>query len=162
MGGGGRLASVQHATRIKPRPLSSLCRTIGTRSPCDLVEGFSYVYPPKPLSPNISCISQSAAARHPSQLDGGLIQSRTFFVLSISLLMDWMIPRGRVPKRLQLKPRYRPIQTSPAQSPLACCSADQNTTSPVSVHKGIPTPWFMTSPRLASSNIALADFLPGL
>jgi len=122
--GGGRRASVccglgnywahthtcLEQSTIRPRPPSFLSR-ICPKSPCDLAERFSYVYPKTGLSCTISCINQSAAARHPLNwiVAQRYAQSRTFFVLATSLLMDRADPSKPCTQRIPTKPRYRSL-----------------------------------------------------
>jgi hypothetical protein len=64
---------------------------------------------PKPLSRNISCISQSVAARHLPQLDVGPTQSRTFFVLH-NITFDALDDSSRpCTQKTPRKPGYRSL-----------------------------------------------------
>ena len=147
---------------IRPRPPSFLSR-ICPKSPCDLAERFSYVYPKTGLSCTISCINQSAAARQPLNwiVAQRYAQSRTFFVLATSLLMDRADPSKPCTQRIPTKPRYRSLfKPSSSFSSRLLCDADQMLLPLVSVHNGLlPTSWRMTCP---TSQYLPSRFSPGL
>jgi hypothetical protein len=93
--GGGRRASVQASGAIASARTHQTTATlflsrISIQFSCDLVGGFSYVYPETGLSRTIPYISQSAAARHPLNWMEAqpYALSRTFLVRATSLLMD--------------------------------------------------------------------------
>ena len=175
MSGGRQLASVwQHVAlgnhRGRPPTVHQTAVTffcflnlvhICTKSPCDLVEWFSLRVPRNRYRAISHASNQSVAARRPSELDRGQTQSRTFLVCTLNITFDGLDDPSRpydrkAPTKAQVSAS---IQTPPAQShPLAYCNADQNPTSPVSVHNGIPTPWLMTFPRLPSFNIPLISY----
>ena len=148
---------------IRPRPPSFLSR-ICPKFSCDLAERFSYVYPKTGLSCTTSCINQSAAARHPLNwiVAQRYPQSRTFFVLATSLLMDRADPSKPCTQRIPTKPRYRSLFKPPELILAYCVTRRSNPLLLlVSVHNALlPTCWRMTCQRLVPSTIARPDSPP--